>query len=690
MFIKNRYLYSVFLVLLQPALIAQEMTLVQQVYIDQVIETLSEETENPEDIAIVFDDLLDYLQDPLNLNTASAAELAELHVLNDFQIVALFDYRETHGDLLSIYELLYIPGYRQEDIDLIKAFVDCKDSERENNGFKGSDVLVKQQVILRYQRILEKQEGYIPIADSVLAENPDVSHYLGGPDKFYCRYKMDWNNKLQAGILMEKDAGEEFFKGSNRTGFDFYSGYIGYKSTKGLIRQLILGDYHIQMGQGLLTWSSYSSGMSSCVSDLCRKRELIRTNSSAEENRFFRGSSIAVGDGHVMFTAFASMHRIDALVESDTSLQEVVTGIITTGSHSTPSDLEKENSLKLSSAGANLSYTRDRLKLGINSVASWFDKYMEEKDKLYEQYSFSGNTLYGVSADYSYLGRSARLFGEIACSNGAVAVINGMLVYLKPGLNLGILHRHYDKAYYSFLSEAFGENTMVANEDGFFLGLGGGFTGNRFRLYSDIFSFPWLRYRVNTPSEGYEVFGEWERSLGITSIYIRYKRQEKPVNCAIDRNLYEVLPQIREQFRLSSTISVGPLITLQNRIELSRAGFRGDTFQTGFLISQDVLFGSLLVPIDISMRIAYFNTEDYNTRIYAYERDLLYAATSQMYYGKGWRYMLLLKWQPLQNISFWCKIGQTRYPGEETISSGLSEIQGNHRTEVKVQMILNL
>ncbi len=670
---------------------AQEPTPVQQEYIGQVIETLAEQNENSEDVSVVFDDLLNYAHEPLNLNTASEEELAELHVLSAFQIAVLIDYRKTQGYLLTIYELLYIPGYRQEEIDLIGPFVTCAEPIKRYSGFRGFHPFVKQQTIVRYQRILEQQKGYIPLSDSVLALEPDKTRYLGSPDKLYFRYRLDMGGRVRAGILMEKDAGEEFFRGNKRTGFDFYTGYIDYKNNKGMVHRFLLGDYHVQMGQGLLAWSSFSYGKSSYVSDICRRREVIKANSSAEENHFFRGSAITLGKEHLSLTAFASIHEVDAAVVSDTILHEdYFTGFTTSGYHATPSDLEKENSVRLLSAGVSLAYTGDRFKLGLNGISVQTEKYLKEQDQLYKAFYFSGNRNSGISMDYRYLGKRMQFFGEVAYSNEAVALINGMFIFLRPNLNLGILHRHYDKAYYSFWADAFRENSMVANEDGFYLGLEGNFSGNRFRLYSDIFSFPWLRYRVNTPSEGYEVFGEWKKTFSRVVIYIRYKRQEKPINYIIENNLYEVLPQIKEQYRLNSTVPLGSNLALQNRVEVSRAGFRDDTLRAGFLVFQDIMLRELPVPLDISLRIAYFNTDDYDTRIYAYERDLLYAATSQMHYEKGWRYMLLLKWKPAEYISFWLKIGQTLYPGQETVGSSLSEIQVNHRTEVKLQMIVKL
>lgn len=686
---KNRISIIVFLFLLSflrnsPA---QELTPLQQEYIGQIIETLTEQNENSEDVSVVFDDLLNYLQKPLNLNTASAEELADLHVLTPFQIAALIDYRKNMGKLQTIYEMLYIPGFRQQEVDLITPFVVCEEQAKNYS----LNSYINQQAIVRYQRVLEEQDGYIPLSDSVLALDPDKSHYLGSPDKVYFRYRIDMGGRLKAGILAEKDPGEEFFGGSNPGGFDFYSGYVDYSNEKGILRQVVLGDYHVRMGQGLLAWSSFAYGKSSYISDISRSGEILKTSSSAEENRFLRGGAFTFGKSHFSLTAYASHHKVDALIETDTLLQEgYFTGFTATGYHATPTDLEKENSLFLTTTGINLIWKSDRMKVGCNGIFVETDKYLLEADQLYRVYDFSGERNIGLSADYRYLGRRIQFFGEAAYSNEAFALLNGLLFFLKPNVNLGILHRHYDKSYYSYWASAFGENGDVANEDGFFVGFEGRLSHNQFRFYSDIFSFPWLRYRVNTPSEGYEIFGEWERTFGPAVIYFRYKRQEKPINFTIENHVYEVLPQIKEQYRINSNISLGSNLILQNRVEMSRAGFRKDTLAMGFMIFQDVILRELPVPVDISLRVAYFHAEEYETRFYAYERDLLYAATSQMLYGKGWRYMLLLKWKPANWLSFWFKIGQTLYPEAETVSSGLSEIQGNHRTEVKLQMIVSL
>ncbi len=51
-----------------------------------------------------------YLENPLNLNTATIEELERLHFLTDFQIISLKKYIQDNGELLTIYELPLVYG----------------------------------------------------------------------------------------------------------------------------------------------------------------------------------------------------------------------------------------------------------------------------------------------------------------------------------------------------------------------------------------------------------------------------------------------------------------------------------------------------------------------------------------------------------------------------------------------------
>ncbi len=92
-----------------------------------------------------------------------------------------------------------------------------------------------------------------------------------------------------------------------------------------------------------------------------------------------------------------------------------------------------------------------------------------------------------------------------------------------------------------------------------------------------------------------------------------------------------------------------------------------------------------------------FDTDDYDTRIYIYRPDLLYNFSLPAYYGKGLNYFLNLH-QDLSSLipqsrkhfhlSGWLKWSQTFYPGSVSIGTGLDEIKGNRKSEIKAQILL--
>jgi len=176
-----------------------------------------------------------YRQNPLNLNFATDDELRKLMVLSSKQIYQLVAYRETYGQLVSIYELLAIEGFDEETIQNILPFV-MVSAEMPSTKLKLKNIAKygKHQFIGRYQQLLQEPQGYRQVPDSVLYESPN-SHYLGSREKYYFRYGFNYQNRIRFGVTTEKDAGEVFFSNKLndsirdligpklKPGFDYYS-----------------------------------------------------------------------------------------------------------------------------------------------------------------------------------------------------------------------------------------------------------------------------------------------------------------------------------------------------------------------------------------------------------------------------------------------------------------------------------
>jgi hypothetical protein len=84
--------------------------------------------------------------------------------------------------------------------------------------------------------------------------------------------------------------------------------------------------------------------------------------------------------------------------------------------------------------------------------------------------------------------------------------------------------------------------------------------------------------------------------------------------------------------------------------------------------------------------ILYSQTDSYNTRIYAYENDILYAYSIANLSGAGQRYYLVFEYAPLDWMDTWIKLVRTTYTDRDEIGSGNELITGNNRTEIRLQL----
>ena len=59
----------------------------------------------------LYEGLLLFLSNPIDLNQATEQDLASLYILSNRQVQAFFDYKKRFGELVSVYELQAIPEF---------------------------------------------------------------------------------------------------------------------------------------------------------------------------------------------------------------------------------------------------------------------------------------------------------------------------------------------------------------------------------------------------------------------------------------------------------------------------------------------------------------------------------------------------------------------------------------------------
>ncbi len=107
-------------------------------------------------------------------------------------------------------------------------------------------------------------------------------------------------------------------------------------------------------------------------------------------------------------------------------------------------------------------------------------------------------------------------------------------------------------------------------------------------------------------------------------------------------------------------------------------------WETGYYIGQEGIFS--FGKTVLSARYALFDTDDYDTRQYVTERDVLSAFSVPAFFGTGTRVYLVAQQAISGKLDAWLKIAHTQYRHQETIASGLEEIEGPARTDIRCQL----
>lgn len=658
--------------------------------VNQQIEQISEQNDTELDYTELSENLKYYLDHPLNLNQADANDLKSLGLLNEMQIERLLTHIQKNGKLISLYELQSIEGFDLATINSILPYVNISELVS-NQQWSLRDIGKNStnQLFIRYSRVLEEQSGFMEATDSLLEASPN-SRYLGSADKLYTRYRFTYYNLISAGITAEKDAGEEFFKGTQPNGFDFYSAHLFVKNI-GPFRAIAIGDYNLSFGQGLTVWSGLSFGKSAEAVGVKRSGRGITPCSSVDENNFLRGAAISMGWKKFSAYGFVSRKRIDGNVEGGDSLNNedsYITSIQESGLHNTPSTIADKDALRQTLYGGRLEFRSNRINLGITASHISFSDSLISGDQLYERFDFSGNSLSNAGADYSFIFRNFSFFGETSISSeGAMATVNGVMVVPDRRLTVSLLHRSLDKKYHSFYATAFSEGSKVSNEQGLYLGTEARFSAKWiFTAYADLFRFPWLKYRVDAPSQGSEVLLQLNYKPSKKQlIYFRYRQENKEINYSSEPVNY-LVPTLKRSYRIHASYPISRSITFKSRIEFLTYKEGSDATRDGFLIYHDIVWKNPESPLSLSFRFALFDTDTYDERLYAYENDVLYSYSIPAYYYKGSRFYLMARYTFNRNIDLWVRLARSHYTDRETVSSGLDEIQGSAKTDLRVQL----
>ncbi len=634
---------------------------------ESLIEIMAESAEKEINIEELTETWQFFLENRININSECTENLRQLGLLTEFQIQSILEFRKQNGPVYSIYELLSVDGFDRELLQKLEpflAFGESGISVKKNRK-------VRRELLLRALRTTEKARGYL-----------EENGYTGSPEKYYFRFKQT-GGQVSLGITAEKDPGETFFRKPNQAGFDYYSMFAGYETPNRKCR-FLLGDFHVRAGQGLVIWQGFGTGKSVEVNQVYRNNQGIRPYSSTDENNFFRGMAGEFRFRNSSLSVFYSKKKIDAnLDEQDGNL--VFTSFQTSGLHRTASEIEDKHSVMENAGGLVYSFQKNNFSLGFSATHAFFDIPKVSDGQPYKLFLFQGTQITNVGADWKWALRKLFLFGETAYSaDGGLAIINGALLKPADQLELSLLYRNFGKKYNSQYGQAFSGSSAINDEQGFYVGVKFWPVAKiSLAAYHDLYHYRWLKYQTVSPSDRTETLFQINYApSSIIGLYLRYFSRQKESKASSGQLSCNETTCSR-RFRIHLDILLNEQWSLKNRAEFSV--FESTEKENGMLFFQDIKYKSAWLPFSCQIRFAWFDTDSYNCRLYAYENDMLHNYSVPALSGRGVRTYLNGKYSLTKKADIWFKLARTQYFDLVSMGSGLNEITGDRKTEVKLQ-----
>ena len=550
------------------------------------------------------EELMQYAANPIQINTATEADLRKLHFLSDNEIDAILTYVYKHP-MESLNELDLIPDLPEYQARNLRVFLSVESKENDHRVY-AKDVFhyAKHEIVARTD--VRNIESF---------ENDPVFSQL--------KYKFNYRNQVQFGVNISRAAGVPA-KDMR------YGAYLELRDVAPHLKTFVAGNYQASFGQGLVLNTGFHQGKNSYVMTVGNAAEGLRKYSSA---------------------GIASLHGVGTTLTFG-NITKLKTDVSLLYSFNRSND-----SLWHHVLGTHIGFRHRQLAVGLTFAEHLYnDSVRYYRNTTYNRNYFRGTNQAVIGADFRYCGNWYDIFAEVAAAqNSSWGWGTEVGCRFTPVSDVGliVLYRYYSPTFDNTLAYAFSETTRINDENGLYLGTEITRAKNWiFRAYGDVFRFSGPKYGIYySPSWGYDAMGEadWSKALGshIIGTNIRFRAKEKA-----QKSTYAL--------RLRFTYDVGGWsFRTQGDVNLVTDSVQALSY--GYSISQDIHYSFAQVPLTLQLRLQGFHAGKWDNRVYVYENDVLYAWSIPSSYGVGGRAYLNLRWRIIDQLSLYLKVSETVY-----------------------------
>lgn len=649
-------------------------------FVEQYYNAAEEEDDNQKERADHLLQLQELYEHPLNINTAGRDALLEIPFLTDQQADSLLSYRARKHLFRSLGELQFISPLNREMRQWLSLFTYAGDTLAPRRSAADALWGGRHELTVHLSVPCYRRDGNRPHSDEVLQKYPN-RQYLGNGLSNTIRYRYrSLRDGIAYGLTLQKDAGEPFACRGNYP-YDYTSAYFSL-APPNRRWALWLGDYELNVAQGLLAGTRHYDSRLMLGAGLVRQPAPIRPHTSAAESDFMRGGAVRLRLGSWQLTAFAAWQRIDGTLRGDT-----LTALKTDGMHRTLGEMERRRTAGRLTAGAGADYIAHTWHAGLTFMADRYDKTIFPPLRTDNRYTLRGRNAAGASAHYAW--QATRRFsaaGEVAADRlGHFATLHTMRFSPLPTLDLSLQMRHLSPRYVAPHAKALVRNSRQQNETGLTL-LANWRTAERFTTtaYADLFRFPQPTYKASQPgSKGMELFlQETYTPTRHTTLALRYKLQTRQEDIKNFDGMLQYATTHR--LRLSYSAATQPHLSLHTAVDAAFTQSQTASTQCGYMLSARTSYTAR--RFSASAFAAIFFTDDYATRLYAYQPQLPGTGSfpSFAYHGYSLVIQAIIKITPRLRLAL--RDNLLHYFNKKTIGSGAQRIDSPTKNDLSAQI----
>ncbi len=575
----------------------------------------------------LFERLIWLRDHPIDLNATGADELLSIPGVSSAEVDAIQRHRRTHGPFREIIDVARVEGVTARTWVMLRPFVTVAPRQLALLDFRGRTICPVQGP---------------PEADTT---------YLGSTVAMYDRLIFSPLRGWECGLVFLADRGERFKDG-------FLSGYVQHESP-GFVRRVIVGDFAATAGMGLI----WGQSLRRDASIAGMMSGYLSPHRSSGAQGFVRGIGVSVafpvGSGEAKLHALASCTPCAATVDNADEITSLAAG----GVSSTSSTLQREHAGHFSSLGGRLEFfAPGKLRLGMTALRSWFDHSIRA-DRPFE---LSGKDFGSMGIDGVVNAGPAQCAIEYAVTPEGTGISASIDMSIARGCATHILLRRCEPDFHSLLAlgGGFGGATRNRNEVQWTLEVTP--SGDSYVQWEVVqFRKPWRSATEVFPVGGREMSGEAGLRLA-KGFQLTLRGEERWAEHAVKGNaggrpVTNIVSEPRRRLQCTGNFTRGSRWHVRGRIELLKfLNPLTGADEHGWLAAGDVRWEPARW-LAISARMTVFESDSYDTRLYAIESNVDGLAGSKLLTGTGRRWYCLVVCRPLPSLRVSARYASTEH-----------------------------